>query len=179
MENEIVFREEMKPLWQRIIAAILYTILVYFILIFIIDSPIAFTKVYVKSFVNLVQYGTIIIFTALPLSLTRNHYFDFNNKKYKLEFTIGYLYYGKWKPLPQLDYISVFKKKEGFFEINLWDNKNNHFNIYNYFEYNDAINMGYLISEKLEIDLLDASMHHDFKWVDKNFYKENGKVQYL
>ena len=179
MKEEIIFREGMKPLWQRVIAAVLYSIALYFIVLLFVNKPIAFSNIYVRSFVDSFEFIIFLISAALPLSLTRNHYFDFDNKKYKLEYTIGYLKYGKWSLLPELEYVSVFQKEEGVFEVNLWYVKNNHFNIYSYFDYNDAIKMGFIIANKLEIDLLDASSHHDFKWIDKEVYNENGKVKYL
>ena len=37
--------------------------------------------------------------------------------------------------------------------------------------FEDAITVGYYLSEELNIDLLDATVPNDFKWIDKEEWK--------
>ena len=46
-------------------------------------------------------------------------------------------------------------------------------------DYKDAIDVGVKIADKLEIDVLDATSHHDYQWLDKSEYSKSGTIQYL
>jgi len=56
---------------------------------------------------------------------------------------------------------------KSLYEINLWYNRNKHFNIGTIDDFKLAIKQGKMIAKKLDIDLLDAATDpRDSKWVD-------------
>lgn len=95
-----------------------------------------------------------------------DYHFDFENKKYKIEKHVGPIKFGRWKPFKKIEYLSVFNNGKGFYEINLWYNKNKRFNIINFEELDITLETGKTIAKKLNIDLLDAATDpRDSKWV--------------
>ncbi len=59
-----------------------------------------------------------IIFALLFFAIY--FYFNFEKKKrFKREKIIAPFKYGKWKPLPELEYVALFAVNPGTFEINL------------------------------------------------------------
>ncbi|WP_147309574.1 hypothetical protein [Marixanthomonas ophiurae] len=93
----------------------------------------------------------------MTFSLVRDYHFDFENKKYKVEKCVGPLKFGKWKAFKKLEYISIFKNGKGFYEVNLWYNRNKHFNITTLDTFQDCFEIGKSIAEKLKINFLDAA----------------------
>ena len=98
--------------------------------------------------------------------------FDLENKKFKDQFSVGPFKVGKWQDLPPLNYVSVFNNTRDFFEINLWYAKNKHFNVYTYYDKEEALKTGYYIANQLNIKFLDATKRNDYKYLDMNALKE-------
>lgn len=65
------------------------------------------------------------------------------------------------------------------FQINLWNNKNKHWSLYEEFNFKDAFSIAFELSELLNIELLDATVPGNFRWIDKKATKEHGKLKYL
>ena len=64
-----------------------------------------------------------------------------------------------------LDYVSVFKTQKSEFEVNIWYGKNKHYNISNFETLNEAFILGRTLSDKLNLDLLDATEKGNSKWL--------------
>ena len=128
MDKEIVIQQGLASLWKRVISSILFTTVFYLILLFFIREPIFNTNYYVNSFPHILKLSIYLFVPAISLILTTNYYFNFDNKQFKIEKSLGFVRFGKWKELPHLEYISIFKK-EDFYKVNLWYYKNNHFNV--------------------------------------------------
>ena len=69
--------------------------------------------------------------------------------------------------IPELEYVAVFLNSKEEFEVNLWYQGNKHYQMYQFEEKDQAMNLAKITSTKLNIDLLDATVKGDFKWVDK------------
>lgn len=70
--------------------------------------------------------------------------------------------------IPILEYVSVFKNSQKeIFEVNLWYKGNKHYNVFNFEEFQSAFDFALLYSNKLNIDLLDATEKGNSKWIDK------------
>jgi len=65
------------------------------------------------------------------------------------------------------------------FEVNLWYDKNKHWELYEKHDFAEAFAIGFEISELLNIDLLDATKPNNYKWVDKESLKKTGEIKYL
>lgn len=167
--NEIIVSEGKRPFWQTILAALLYTVsialLFYFILIlFKIDYSVrefkeasVFIKLAVLTFIG-----------ALNFSLVRTLYLNLEKEKLKTEYAVGVFKYSYFSAIPTLEYVSVFKSpNKEIFEVNLWYKGNKHFNVANFEEFEPAFGFGLNFSNRLNIDLLDASEKGNSKWIEK------------
>ena len=171
MEKEsVIISEGERPIWQIIIASIFFTISIFFISnIFIsgIKSEAGLANSIRSIFLSIITF-----LMGLKYSTKSIMFFDLKNKKYKNQYSVGPIKVGKWKELLLLEYVSVFKNGKGIFEINLWYKGNNHFNIYNYFDQEEAFEMGYYIANQLNIKLLDATEKGNFEYLDMFKLKE-------
>lgn len=169
-QNEIVVSEGSRPFWQTIIAALLFTLsiglLLYFVyLLSIVDyentkqlnGSASFLKLSVFAFVG-----------ALRFSLVKTLYINLEKEKLKTEFAVGIFKYSYFSNIPVLEYVSVFKNPNKYeFEVNLWYKGNKHFNVSNFDEFEPAFQFGLLFSNRLNIDLLDATEKGNSKWIEK------------
>lgn len=167
--KNVIISEGNRPLWQLVIASIHYTAI--FFLLFIFFAKFEFTtnaKVLKGSF-GLLELALFLIPSALAFSVVRNFHFDINQKKYKIEYCVGPLRIGNWQPLPVIEYVSVFKqpKADGnfIFEVNLWYNRNLHFNIYESDGLESAFLMGKNVAKVLKVKLLDATSGTNSNWI--------------
>jgi len=130
--------------------------------------------------IRVVGYAFVFLILGFGFSSIKNVLFDLKNNKYKDEYAVGPIKFGRWKKLPKIKYVSLFKQplKDGnyIFEVNLWYKRNKHFNIYknNYFE--TALEMAFYIASKLNIKLLDATKANDYKYLDMGELKKKFKI---
>lgn len=178
MDKKITYIERRNPLWHRVIAAIFFTVAIGLIIHFILTMDFSLEEKHFYAHFDYLQIIFLLLFFAIYFSYTINCYFDFEKKLFKREFSIGIFNYGRWRDLPQIDYISLFAVNQNTFQINLWNNKNKHWDLYEEFNYNDAFKIAFELSELLNIDLLDATIPGDFKWVNKVASKKEGKMIY-
>ena len=68
---------------------------------------------------------------------------------------------GQWKKIPKPEYVSVFQQASSqgssSFIVNLWYDKNKHWELYTNTDYEEAFLMGFDLSEQLDITLLNAT----------------------
>ncbi|AXT18781.1 hypothetical protein D7030_05900 [Flavobacteriaceae bacterium AU392] len=177
-KSDLIIREPKKPLINRVIVAFLYASLL---------SYIVYLFLY-KDFLNHPQKWTITIYLILLICILflssirsiaiHNIHLNFEKKKIKHQYQIGVFNYKEtWQDLIDLEYVSVFKTGS-YFQINLWYQKNKILNLMILENYDESIKNGYLIAEKLQIDLLDASVKGNHQWVNKDTYQETGEIQY-
>lgn len=67
---------------------------------------------------------------------------------------------------PQLEYVSVFRSKRDMFEVNLWYRKNRHYKMYEFEDAEMAFAFARIAAAKLKVDLLDATVANNSKWLD-------------
>lgn len=126
---------------------------------------------------------SIIVFLfvfGIRYSIIQNIYFDLAGRKYKKEYAVGPIRVGKWITLPNVEYISVFRQgwskdsdRNGIaeasghnFDVNVWYNASKHFTVYSSAGPEPAFEMARYIATKLQVDLLDATIPNDSKWVE-------------
>ena len=179
MAKPLVYIERQNSLFFRITAAVFYTAAVGLIIHFVLTMDFSWKEKHFYGHFDYMQLVFILIFIAIYFSYTIKCYFDFEKKLFKREFTIGIFKYGKWESMPKFNYVSLFAINESTFQINLWNNKNKHWDLYEEFNYNDAFKIAFELSELLNIDLLDATIPNNFRWIDKKASKETSKVVYV
>ncbi len=158
------FSQGNRPLWQTIVAAFCFTVssVVLYAMFFEIPVNNQNYRLPLRS----IEIVLLLMITGIRFSMVNDYLFDLENNQFKVIHVIGFIKWGTWKQLASLDYISVYQKKEGQFQINLWYNTNKHIHISGSNEYKSALNIGEQLAKKLQIELLDASDPHHKKWVE-------------
>jgi len=174
-DEQLIISETQRPFWQLVIAALLFTLSVFTILISFYYANWSFS--HFISTVHSIEFAAIIMIVATGFCSQKRIYIDLKNSKFKPSLEIGFVKFGKWKTINDYEYISVFydpsKKESERFEVNLWYDSNKHFELYTRNNFEDAMTVGYEISEQLKIDLLDATIKGDHKWIDKEELIQN------
>ncbi|WP_298519678.1 hypothetical protein [uncultured Kordia sp.] len=166
MKEGIVISQGNRPLWQNLIAAICYAASLTAIFLLFYNYTNTYEKGYFKIGATYIEIAIYAIGPALYYSILQSYHFDFKNSLYKHEYTFLIFKKGKWKPLPALEYISVFKREMHLYEVNLWCAGNKHFKIYRLSNEQEALKVGKQFAKRLQLDLLDATVANDSKWID-------------
>lgn len=171
-QNEIVISQGNKPIWQTVIAALLYTASVFLFFygcykIYLMGLNETNTKV-IKGNVVFFNLSIYAFLGALHFSVVKTLFINTEKEKLKTQFSVGIIKFNYFSKIPELKYVSVFKNTTNDnVEVNLWYSNNKHFNVANYEIICEAMNFGLFFSNKLNLDLLDATEKGNFKWVDK------------
>jgi hypothetical protein len=173
MEKEsVIISEGERPIWQILIAALFFTFSIFLIFYFFYTFKSSIENGATKRPAAFIEASIYCFFFGVGFSSNNTKFFNLEYKKYKNQYSVEPIKVGRWKELPLLEYVSVFKNGRDIFEINLWYNRNKHFNIYNYHDPEEALEMGYYIAKQLNIKLLDATEKGNFKYLDMVKLKE-------
>ncbi len=172
-DTNIIVSETNRPYWQLPIAAVLFTTAIFLLIVDM--SNFNWTNEYLRNLSVNFQTLAVLILLGTYFSSQKRIYIDLENSRFKPSTEIGFLKFGKWKTIHNYEYVSIFydasKATDEQFEVNLWYDKNKHFELYTRNNFEDAITVAYDLSEALNIDLLDATIRDDFKWIDKEALK--------
>ena len=177
-KSDLIIREPNKPIINKIIVALLYASLFSYVVYLyrhkdLLNHPEKWTII-----IYLVILFLILFFSSFMSIASHSIHLNFKNNKIQHQFRVGLFNYKEvWQDLVDLKYISVFKTGS-YFQINMWYQKNEILNLMTLDDSEKAMENGFLISEKLDIDLLDARKAGYHKWVNKQVYKETKKVIY-
>lgn len=166
--DKIIISEGNRPLWQRIVAAIHYTAILSLLFFFFTKFEFTTESKKLRGSLSLLEAALVLLPSALAFSVVKDVLFDLAQNKYKELYCVGPIKVGKWKELPKIDYVSVFKQPkengEFVFETNLWYQKNRHLNIYENTDLASVFEMGVAVAKSLGVDLLDATEPNNYKW---------------
>ena len=84
-KEEVIISQGKRPLWHNIIAAFLYTVVVFCIIFFFIDFEFSLRADYAVRQMDYIEIASFALGGALYYSLIQTYYFDFKNKQYKHE----------------------------------------------------------------------------------------------
>ncbi|GAA3600394.1 hypothetical protein Q4Q39_12105 [Flavivirga amylovorans] len=181
MNKHIIVSEKGRPLWQRIIASLFFTTAIG-LLAYILymanwnDNNITDIGHSLESVIYLMGIG-------IAFSFHKSVYIDTKKSKFRQTFEIGPIRLGQWITISNYEYVSIFHQPledgEKIFEVNLWYDRNKHWELYEKYDYTEAFLIGYEISELLQISILDATVPNNYRWIDKKASKETGKMVYL
>lgn len=166
--GKLLISQGKRKWYEIVLGSILYSIILFFL------CKMFFYSILYKSFklftlyliVSLKIFG-LVMPIALSLTVVKDILINTKTNKLVTTFSVGPFCYKYNSVIPQLDYVSVFKNGKDEFEVNLWYAKNRHYNMFNYETFEDAMLFGKTVSNKLNIDLLDATEKGNFKWIDK------------
>lgn len=179
MQKQISYIERQNSLFWRIVGALCFTVATGLIVYFLLTMDFSVKKKHFYAHFDLIQLIFISIFIGVYSTYNINCYFDFEKKRFKREFTIGVFRYGRWRALPKINYVSLFAINEGTFQVNIWNDKNKHWDLYEEFNIKDAFVIAFELSELLNVRLLDATVRNNFRWVDKKATTQSGEMKYF
>ncbi|MBT8244604.1 MAG: hypothetical protein HKP48_05120 [Winogradskyella sp.] len=123
--------------------------------------------------------GFIIIGLGVFMLLIEGSEFDFTDRKYRKTKSILGFTIGKWQPLPEIEYVSVFKTTETttlrqtsaeanvkteVIKLNLFYENNKRIETYRTYDIEDAFKKAKDIATLLNVDILDAT-EKESKWL--------------
>lgn len=170
----------MRPLWQRLIAAMFFTAAIVFLAYALYNANWTNGNAInighdIKSFIYLVGFG-------VAFSFHQSVYIDLKNSKFRSTIEIGPIKLGQWKTISNYEYVSIFHQPlengEKIFEVNLWYDRNKHWELYKKHDFKEAFLIGFELSELLQINILDATVPNDYKWINKEASIKEGKMIY-
>ncbi len=171
--EKIIIAETARPLWQTVLAALSFTACVFVLWLYFSETPEASD---IETHRDYMEMGVFFLIAGIGLCYKKGIQIKPISKEFKATFEIGPLVLGQWKKIPDPEYVSVFQQplKDGnyIFEVNLWYDRNKHWELYTHSDYREAFLIGFDLSEQLDIDLLDATTPNDYKWVDKDTWRE-------
>lgn len=169
-KSNLIISEGNRPLWQRILAALFYTLSIMLLYAFFMNVELSFATKNVKGGLGLIEAAIFVFGLALSFSVIKDVFFNIDTKQYKIQYSAGPFKVGKWKPLPNIEYVSVFKQplKDGdhIYEVNLWYNRNKHFEVYENPNQDAVFELGKHVAKSLDVKLLDATKPNAHRWVD-------------
>ncbi|MFY9241542.1 MAG: hypothetical protein WAO74_00790 [Polaribacter sp.] len=142
-------------LLSRILAALFYATAIFLIYNYFVLH---------KKFVRIHEYIEmrngfysifILLFFAVRFSLNVSFHFNFEEMKYRKFYYVGPIGYGTWKEFKKLDRVSTFLNSRNECEVNIWDIRNNRFEIAIFDEVDHAVLYGRDLAETLKIKFLE------------------------
>lgn len=124
-------------------------------------------------------FGLVLSGIGVFLLLKEGSEIDLAAKRYREIYSIMGINIGKWKDLPNIEYVSVFKTQENkrvqamgasanfsnqVYLLNLFHNRNQKIEAYRTEDLNDAFENAKYLSQVLSIDILDAT-ERESKWL--------------
>jgi hypothetical protein len=156
--NNFIFKRKL-PLWKSILGSLLLAVGIY-----------SFFSTY-RAF--------IIIGFGIFMLLIEGSEFDFTDRKYRKTKSILGFTIGKWQPLPEIEYLSVFRTTETttlrqtsaeanvkteVIKLNLFYENNKRIEAYRTYDIEDAFKKAKDIGNLLDVDILDAT-EKESKWL--------------
>ena len=166
-EYELVVSPGRRPIWKTIIAAFFFAIMIYYIYqlirVYWILGFCEQTSKALPSFVALIGYN---LSGGIAFSVMKCVLIDVDKDKLISRYFIGPFSKDILSAIPELEYVSVFMDSKEFYQVNLWYIGNKHYNMYIFEEKEPAMKFAQIVSEKLNIDLLDATEKGNSQWID-------------
>ncbi|MCI2229286.1 hypothetical protein MC378_08930 [Polaribacter sp. MSW13] len=150
-KKNVVISFGKRAVLSRLLSAFFYAAGFYFLILFFLKKPFAFSEKYVISFLHLLELELYLIGFALPFSVSVSHHFNFDEMKYRRYYFVGPIGYGKWQKIKKLDRVSTFLNSRNECEVNIWDIKNKRYKIAAFDEIDNAVEYGRDLAKNLKI----------------------------
>ena len=139
-------------------------------------------------------FALVPILLGVMLLIVEGTEIDLASKTYRKINSVFGIKFGSWQPLPDIEYVSVFSTKErvtaralsaettnseDIIVLNLFYDRNKKISAYRTNNIKDAYEVAFHISDALMVDVLDATVKNDFRWLDKDLYKDKNEIAYV
>lgn len=163
------------PVWKTVLGIIIAVLCLYLVIF------------------GSIKYIVPIAFSVLLLQ-TNGTEINLENKTYRKIYSILGLNFGKWQPLPEVEYVSIFATtesttvwassatmnvKDAVYIINIFYNTNKKIEVCNLYSKDRAFKTGAHVAFALNAHLLDATENKNFKWMDRDHYISTGEIVYV
>ncbi len=181
LENELIIRAPKVSVWKRLIFSITFGS--FFTLIVYILKPNIYDRLNTDDITRLTVHLIWLFFTlivsVLPIILRHIIHLNFKQSKIRHSYQLGlFTYHESWQDLVDLNYISIYKVGD-YNRVNLWYEVNSILNLFTTKSFDEALHNAYHISDKFQIDLLDATTKGNHQWINKEAYFKTSAVTYL
>lgn len=168
-EFELIVHEGNRPFWQTVVASLIFTVMFYFIYqMGQLCYHFGYSEYTLKMFPHFVFPIAYCLVLGLGFSVVKSVLIDVDTDKLVTRFSIGMFSYDKSSPVPSLEYVSVFKDARGGYDVNLWYIGNKHYVMCDFYDSEAAFVFARYVATKLNLELLDATVKGDSKWIEVN-----------
>lgn len=165
---EIMISEGKRSWYEIALASFFFSVVIFLICITCYQ-----TYVYPDYYIFIVRICSIIgasgylIAMGLRYSLLKDILIDTDTNELVTRFRVGMISYKISSKIKEFEYVSVFKDANEYYRTLLWYTGNKHYKMYFFEEVKPAFDFALMVSNKLNIDLLDATEKGNSKWIDK------------
>jgi len=172
-KEDIITSERARPWWQKLLAIVLYGLMLFFIGLMIYGAYHYPGSHGFRAFVSSFNCALFTFVVALRFSVVTSVCFDMKDRRYKKQYKVGPVKVGRWKQLPDIEYVSVFRQaiilpgedSGHMFNVNVWYGHNRHFTIYHNPEVKPAYDMALYIAVRLQVYMLDVTEPGNKIWI--------------
>ena len=164
-DKEVFISNGTRPLWQKIVAAAMYTASIYFVYLFFSNYSSHLVEQNHKAVASPLQVAIILFAVAVWFSMVIHYHFDIANKRYKKIFSFGMVNFGTWTPLQNIAYVAIYTNQNDSIEVNIWYDRNQHFQIAAYEESEQALIAATSVARQLDVALWDARDPKNRDWI--------------
>ncbi|KAF2080437.1 hypothetical protein [Flavobacterium sharifuzzamanii] len=172
-ENEISIFAGKRAWYELLLASVFFGAFIYMILLFVYFAFIEVSvKIAIRAFVVFLLCGTYCLVYGFKFSATKNMLVNLKTNTIISRYIVGPFSYDVKLKATEFEYVSFFEDRYGEFGTKLWYVKNRHYEMYSFEDKESAFQFSLNLSNKLNIDLLDATEKGNFKWVEKEKYNK-------
>lgn len=153
---------------EVVLASIFYGISIYLLLLTIYN--LCFDQsvpLFIYSLNKTMSTGLVCFAFGLQFSVIKNLLIDTDTNQIVSRYVVGPFSKDIITKYKEFEYVSVFLDEKDLYQTNLWYKGNKHYKMYFFEEKESAFKFATAISNKLNIDLLDATEKGNNKWVEK------------
>lgn len=167
-EYEVCIYEGKRKWYELVLAAVFFGISVYLLLSVLyyafFDTSISMV---IQSVYLTLGFGLYSFVNGLGFSVTKNLLIDTDTNTIVSRYMVGPFSHDVKTMANEFEYVSFFRYKNDYYGTHLWYKVNKHYKMYSFEDKFAAYQFSLEISNKLNIDLLDATEKGNSKWIDK------------
>lgn len=167
-EYELVVIPGRRPIWKTVLATFFFSFMIYLLYqLGCICWDNRLSEYRPKQLASLVEGIALSLSGGVSFALMKTVLIDIDKDKLVSRFFIGPFQKDMLTKVPQLEYVAVFRNAKDYYEVNLWYKGNKHYKMYAFEEKQPALQFAQMVSQKLNLDLLDATERGNSQWTEK------------
>lgn len=166
--SEILISEGKKHFIESALAAIFFAAFFYTVfltLYYCIFEP-RFADIIINLY-NIFGLGLISLSLGLRFATVKTILIDTSLERLISRYHIGPFSIDRLSSIPQLEYVAVFLNAKELHEVNLWYKGDRHYKMYVFEDKYHAFRFAEMVTQKLQLDLLDATQKGNSKWIER------------